>query len=428
MTQASNQRKVKVFRYDPTIGGEGHFDEFKLNIEEETKTTILDILLQIQKEKDTSLSFRYACRVNMCGSCAMVINGCERLACKTNVCDLPSHSEIVIRPLNHFPVIKDLVVDMDPFFEQYEQALPFFDPAMETDEPAIIRPDSKERMDIDLATECIQCGCCVSSCTMVNYHKEYVGPGALNRAFTLLADSRDGLFNTRLNQVLESCYNCRTEFNCTSVCPKEISPTRAIKYIQRMALKNLSHFKSEVPAVRDQETVACEKAPAVFDLSAKAHHLDNPDRRCFLKQITWGLSAASALAVGGVLATAAIGPSLQKSPETWVPLGRMEDFRPGKVTTVTMRYEVKSGFHKSQEVKPVMIARRPDVNNVVVFNTTCTHLGCTVHWDESKQLYLCACHGGIFDADGHVSAGPPPRPLDHHVFKVENGYLFVGVM
>ncbi|MBW1942568.1 MAG: ubiquinol-cytochrome c reductase iron-sulfur subunit, partial [Deltaproteobacteria bacterium] len=185
---------------------------------------------------------------------------------------------------------------------------------------------------------------------------------------------------------------------------------------------------SEVPAFRDQETAACEKAPAVLDLSAKAHHLDNPDRRCFLKQITWGLSAASALAVGGVLATAAIGPSLQKSPETWVPLGRIEDFRPGKVTTVTMRYEVKSGFHKSQEVKPVMIARRPDVNNVVVFNTTCTHLGCTVHWDESKQLYLCACHGGIFDADGHVSAGPPPRPLDHHVFKVENGYLFVGVM
>ena len=193
------------------------------------------MLLKIQTEQDPSLAFRYACRVSMCGSCGMVINGRERLACKTVVADL-KEKEINLRPLNHFPVVKDLVVDMDPFFEKYKVALPFFDPAARPDEPAVIPPDSRERQDIGLSTECIACGCCVSSCTMVNHHDAYCGPAAVNRAFTLIADSRDGLRQERLAAVLESCYHCRTELNCTEVCPKEISPTRAIKYLQKQAL------------------------------------------------------------------------------------------------------------------------------------------------------------------------------------------------
>ena len=109
--------EVSVFRYDPSIHDEGHFDTFEIQIEDESLTTILDVLLKIQKEQDPSLSFRFACRVSMCGSCAMVINGRERLACKTVVGDL-KEGRITIRPLNHFPVVKDLVVDMDPFFEK----------------------------------------------------------------------------------------------------------------------------------------------------------------------------------------------------------------------------------------------------------------------------------------------------------------------
>ena len=233
-----HKRVIEIFRYDPIAGGEGRFDRFELDIADETNTTILDVLIRIQKEKDLSLAFRYACRVNMCGSCGMVINGREGLACKTNVADLPEGKEITIRPLNHFPIVKDLVVDMGPFFKKYEASLPFFDPKGDLKEPAVIRPDSKERRDIGLSTECIQCGCCVSSCTMVNYHDSYAGPAALNRAFTLLADSRDSLYDLRMNQVLMSCYHCRTEFNCTEVCPKEISPTRAIKHIQRLAVKD----------------------------------------------------------------------------------------------------------------------------------------------------------------------------------------------
>ena len=236
-------RNVRIFRYDPVKGGEGTFQSYQLTIDNPETTTILDVLLRIQKEQDPSISFRFACRVNMCGSCGMVINGREGLACKTNVCDLPADQDITLRPLNHFPVIKDLLVDMGPFFSKYEDALPFFEPAEKRTEPYVIKPDTPERVDIGMATDCIACGCCVSSCTMVDSHDSYCGPAALNRAFTLLADKRDGLFEARLTRALDSCYNCRTEFNCTEVCPKSISGTRAIKYIQRMALKNLKDIK-----------------------------------------------------------------------------------------------------------------------------------------------------------------------------------------
>ena len=123
----------------------------------------------------------------------MVINGRERLACKTNCTDLPA-GEITLRPMNHFPVIKDLVVDMDPLFKKFRQTLSFFEPK-ETARASRrrFRPDAPEREEMRVATDCIACGCCVSSCTMVNHHPDYVGPAALARAYSLMADDRDGL-------------------------------------------------------------------------------------------------------------------------------------------------------------------------------------------------------------------------------------------
>lgn len=229
-------RTVRIFRYDPSQQDGGHFDTFQLDIPSETTTTILDVLLRVQEEQDPTLAFRFACRVNMCGSCGMVIDGREALACKTNVSEIAAGREISIRPLNHFPVIKDLVVDMEPFFRKYDGVLPFFEPKAGASEPARIAPDSPERLAIAGATECIACGCCVSSCTMVADHAGYAGPAALTRAFTLIADSRDALHDERLERALASCYDCRTELNCTDVCPKGISPSRAIKYIQRQAV------------------------------------------------------------------------------------------------------------------------------------------------------------------------------------------------
>lgn len=424
-TSAHRQRVIRVFRYDPASPDAGRYDRFELNIEEPDATTILDVLIRIQREQDPTVAFRYACRVNMCGSCGMVINGREGLACKINVGDLPPGREITLRPLNHFPVVKDLVVDMTDFFSKYEESMPYFDPLTIDDEPAVIRPDSPERLDIGIATECIQCGCCVSACTMVNYHDGYAGPAALNRAFTLLADSREGRNPERLRAVLDSCYNCRTEFNCTEVCPKELSPTSAIKYIQRLALKHLGELSrpAEEPAEVQDPVSSLPSAEAI----AADGFPDDPSRRRFFGRVTLGVGAACALGIGGVLATASIGPTLTGSPERWIPICPVDQLPPGQVSTLTMRYDVASGFHKETVVRPVMISRKADVNKMVVYNTTCPHLGCLVHWDAGKNVFLCACHGGQFDHEGRVIAGPPPRPLDEHRFKVENGYLMVEV-
>src|SRR5688500_5869608 len=134
----STTRNVRVFRYDPTVGGDGDFQAFRLDFPDENAATMLDVLLRIQREQDPTIAFRFACRVAMCGSCGMVINGKERLACKTNVSDLPAGSEITLRPMNHFPVIKDLVVDMDPMFRKFRDTLSFFEPKDASPEPARI--------------------------------------------------------------------------------------------------------------------------------------------------------------------------------------------------------------------------------------------------------------------------------------------------
>ncbi len=412
-TQPVTPREFSIYRYDPTQGGDGRFDRFTLDVADPTCTTILDVLIRIQREQDPTLAFRYACRVNMCGSCGMVINGREGLACKTNVGDFPGARTITIRPLNHFPVVKDLVVDMEPFFRHYEECLPFFEPKEALTEPAIIRPDSPERQAIGLATECIACGCCVSSCTMAHYHDAYAGPAPLNRAFTLLMDSRDGLHAARMQRVLASCYHCRTEFNCTEVCPKEISCTRAIKFIQRLAVAD--RFKTPEPT------------PAAAALPHPAPEPATPEisRRRFLARLTAGVGAASAVLVGGVLASAFVGPSLRSRPPQWVALGTLDRFPEGAVTTAGAAYEISDGLYRQQVARPVLVRRAAEI---VVYSSSCTHLGCTVRWDAGQRLFLCACHGGAFHPDGTVKSGPPPRPLDRLEHRVDNGNLLVKVV
>src|SRR3982750_2347205 len=206
MAAKPTTRTVRVFRYDPVVGGDGDFQTFPLDIPDETATTMLDVLLRIQREQDPTIAFRFACRVNMCGSCGMVINGRERLACKTNVSAIPAGEEITLRPMNPFPVIKDLVVDMDPLFKQFRQTLSFFEPKEKLTEPAQIPPDAPEREEIRIATDCIACGCCVSSCTMVGNHPDFAGPAALARAYSLIADDRDGLALERIKASLPSCH------------------------------------------------------------------------------------------------------------------------------------------------------------------------------------------------------------------------------
>ena len=341
----------------------------------------------------------------------MVINGRERLACKTNVADLPAGEDITLRPMNHFPVIKDLVVDMDPFFSKMRQSLSFFEPKEQTSEPARIAPDAPERDEIRIATDCIACGCCVSSCTMADHHADFAGPAALARAYSLIADSRDGSLAERLAAVLPSTQQCRTEMNCTAVCPKGISPTRAIKFIQRVGI----HKREEQPA---EPEIAAETVPAATASTTIS-------RQTFLRHAGVALlSTAAAVTLGGVAAVTAI-PSRSGTERRWVPVAKLADLPPKQITTVMLKYDVASGIYTENVTTPVLVSRLGD--EIVCYKSACPHLGCTVHWDSPADQFRCACHGGAFDRNGNVTAGPPPRPLDRFETKVDGNHLMVLV-
>jgi succinate dehydrogenase/fumarate reductase iron-sulfur protein len=223
----------KIFRFDPKKDERPYEQEFPVDLGGDEKITVLDALFKIHQAQDKTLSFRYCCRLAMCGSCALVINGREGLACKTLVKDLDP-GPISLKPLNHIPIIKDLTVDLKSLINRLKKIEPYFIPRTSSVEPANIKPASMERQTIGLNTECITCGSCISACTMMHWDPNYIGPMGLNRAFCLIADSRD-LTGKRLDLVSDEngVYRCHMEFNCTDVCPKHISPTRGIHHLKR---------------------------------------------------------------------------------------------------------------------------------------------------------------------------------------------------
>ncbi|OGP99180.1 MAG: hypothetical protein A2Z51_03490 [Deltaproteobacteria bacterium RBG_19FT_COMBO_52_11] len=238
----------KIFRFDPQKDAEPCEQEFSLDLGDAAeKITVLDALFKIQQTQDKTLSFRYSCRLAMCGSCALVINGQEGLACKTLIRNL-GPGLISLKPLSHLPIIKDLTVDLKSLINRLKKVEPFFIPRTTSPEPAKIKPTSRERRTIGLNTECIACGSCVSACTMMHWDPEYIGPMGLNRAFCLIADSRDSA-GMRLEKIADEngVYRCHMEFNCTDVCPKHLSPTRGIHYLKRQIfwqeMKSLNPFR-----------------------------------------------------------------------------------------------------------------------------------------------------------------------------------------
>jgi len=236
-----------IFRFNPGKDSKPYRQEFQIDLGDADKVTVLDALFKIQQNQDKNLSFRYSCRLAMCGSCALVMNGKEGLACKTLVKDLGS-GPIYLEPLRHIPVIKDLTVDLKFLIKWLRKVEPFFIPRNPSPEPAKIKPASRERQVIGLNTECIACGSCVSACTMMHWDPEYMGPMGLNRAFCLIADSRD-LTGERLEKVAgeNGVYRCHLEFNCTDVCPKHLSPTRGIHHLKRQifwqGVKKINPFR-----------------------------------------------------------------------------------------------------------------------------------------------------------------------------------------
>jgi fumarate reductase iron-sulfur subunit len=227
---------LKVFRWSP--GFRERLQRFWVPAKE--GMTVLDALVDAQHRLDPTLAFRYACRVGMCGSCAMVINGRERWACRTLLKSLKT-AIVTVRPLYHFPLIRDLVVDMAPLAEQTARVGGAFVPQEGTPAFARVGRESPERRRIDPAVECIGCGMCVSACTMVANDERFPGPAALNRLYTLTQDSRDGGQADRIAVMLseDTLTRCHTQANCTDVCPMGISPTQSILALRRSAVRRL---------------------------------------------------------------------------------------------------------------------------------------------------------------------------------------------
>ncbi|MDH5352160.1 MAG: 2Fe-2S iron-sulfur cluster-binding protein [Betaproteobacteria bacterium] len=221
---------VKVWRG----GADGAFQEFEVPRRE--SQTVLDVVTHIQRALDPTLAYRYACRVGMCGSCAMTVNGAARWTCRTHVDKVANKGELTIAPLRNLPVIRDLVTDMREFFDKWARAAGQFRGARtRADDFARVSPQSAERVQADAAIECIGCAVCYASCDVLARLPEYLGPAALNRAWTLVNDVRDAAQAERLRAVAGDAgsLSCHTHMSCTERCPKNISPTAGIAGLKR---------------------------------------------------------------------------------------------------------------------------------------------------------------------------------------------------
>jgi succinate dehydrogenase / fumarate reductase, iron-sulfur subunit len=225
------QVKIKIFRYNPEKDKKPHYDSYKLQAEPTDR--VLDLLEYIKGNFDGSLSFRRSCAHGICGSDAVRINGRNRLACKVLVKDVGS-KKITVEPILGLRVIKDLIVDMDPFFEHYRSVMPY----LVNDEPPpkkerLQSPEERERFDD--TTKCILCACCTTSCPSFWVGEKYVGPAAIVNAHRFIFDSRDRAGAERLSILNDQfgVYRCHTIFNCTEACPREIQVTKAIGEVKK---------------------------------------------------------------------------------------------------------------------------------------------------------------------------------------------------
>lgn len=224
---------VAVWRGDEA----GRFQEFSVPRRE--SQTVLDVVTHIQRHLDPTLAYRFACRVGMCGSCAMTVNGAPRWTCRTHVDKVAFEGRLEIAPLANMPVVRDLVADMREFFDKWARAQGHFKPsATRKDAFAAVSPQSRERREAEAGIECIGCGVCYAGCDIVKWNRDYLGPAALNRAWTLVNDARDAGRSARLLAVSgdAGCHSCHTLASCTELCPKKLSPTRSIAGLKRATL------------------------------------------------------------------------------------------------------------------------------------------------------------------------------------------------
>jgi len=228
---------LSIYRYHPEHDDKPKMQDYPIEIATDSDVMLLTLLERIKHEQDPTLTFRRSCREGVCGSDGMNINGTNGLACITSVASLSDR--IVIRPLPGFPVIRDLIVDMEQFYKQYEKIEPY----LQNDQlpPATERLQSpQERAKLDGLYECILCACCTSSCPSYWWNPDkFVGPAGLLQAQRFLADNRDTATDKRLQNLEDpfSVFRCRTIMNCAQVCPKKLNPTKAIAAIRKQMLQ-----------------------------------------------------------------------------------------------------------------------------------------------------------------------------------------------
>lgn len=227
-----------IFRFDPDKDKEPYFQKFEIPCVRKD-LTILEGLYYIQQQFDDSLAFRSSCREAVCGSCAVYINGKYRLSCKTLVSKLNSDI-ITIRPLSHMAILKDLFVDMRPFWEKYEYIKPYLMPGKPFPEKGEQIQTLEERAKIDVLVDCILCACCHSSCPVTASHERYLGPMSFLNLDRFLSDTRDNARAERLALVNDEhgVWRCHTVFNCQEVCPKDLNPSGSIAHLKREIVKN----------------------------------------------------------------------------------------------------------------------------------------------------------------------------------------------
>jgi len=242
---AENTVHLKIFRYDPEVPGkqEPRFDDFHVPFEK--GMTVLDALIYARDHFDPSLTFRHSCRQAVCGSDAMFVNGTQHLCCKTQLSEMDE--PVRIEPLPHQEVVKDLVVDMEHFYDQMESVEPYFQPdELPDDELEEQRQTRENREKIKLSTRCIWCGACMSSCNIAAGDNEYLGPAAINKAYRFYMDEREGEnaqeHRLRILEQEHGVWRCQTQFSCTDVCPKDIPLTEHIQELKREAVKENLKF------------------------------------------------------------------------------------------------------------------------------------------------------------------------------------------
>lgn len=237
MDQKDNTLKVTVSR---GTSGEQFEQEFEVPAYE--NQTVLDVVSWIQQNSDPTLSYRFACRVGMCGSCAMMVNGEPRWTCRTHVKKVARKNTLSIAPLRNLPVVKDLAADMTPFFDKWVDAEGYHHPTRTRHDPMQeVTPDDEERNRANAGIECINCAVCYAACDTVANNDAYLGPAALQRAWTLYNDQKNENGQAILDAVSRDggCHSCHSMGSCSLYCPNELDPMSAIAGLKRETAKNV---------------------------------------------------------------------------------------------------------------------------------------------------------------------------------------------